>query len=183
MSRLAIVVQNFWDESVHDIFGDVEDGKLFARVDKVCLDPDFWHWVLALSAPLQIVDGGRKWGSWCPCHELDENWRKVECPRKSRRLHEASAYLKGMMASIASHRNDLSLASVGGSHGALDASLRFCNLILMIVPLKFAWLDELPYLFANMDQVDGAAKVVEHWERAPATQHHSVTWRLMDGVG
>ena len=176
LQRLRHILTNFW---MPKAFGKLEDGALLGEVDDILNCPRFLPWVDKLAVVLKQAEELRLWGTWCPCHDMKF---QGECPRRSRRLHEARARVEAFVRDVLMTRSGFDEAAARSAPGEPDFDIHVqmadaCGVLVSEVKMRFAWLSKLPYLFANITDQQTAELALAEFEATP--NQHRVTKRIM----
>ena len=118
------------------------------------------------------MEAARRWGNRCSCPE-HAALQSVDCAWSSRRLQYARRYIDEFCARINTVRSDATMASCGAGPAYMEFTAA-CGLLMARVKLKFAWLSDVPYLFAEADSPCVAQLILGKWE-GPA-QRRETLW-------
>lgn len=120
---LRWVCESFFDAAV---FGKLEDETLLRTVSAAFSDHEFMMWIEILSVPLGIAEEARLWGTWCACHDIHseaERHAAQACEMKSRRLHQARAYINAVCEKLVAWQSRLTLGDCDNIHAIFEVRL------------------------------------------------------------
>ena len=112
------VLRRLCQEFLHDIdrmFPQFQDKELLIDVRTACRFKDLWTFIGAFYAELiHPLELARRWGLVCSCCSAlrHAGAKQSKCPRSSRRIREARAFLDELINNLVTNGNDLESMSV-----------------------------------------------------------------------
>ena len=140
-----------------------------------------WRYIQWGSTFTPQVEELRRWGSKCCCHTEDYLARMaVECDQKSRRLHEASERVATFMSNLKQFTRGITYTSCEEDMQLHARAMIISNRCLADSMEKTAWIDDVPYLFVNLDTPVVAAEILRQWRSVDKSGHHDKTIEVME---
>ena len=167
-------------------FNHAQDVETIKTMVQALEDPMFLPWCSAtLKFILTPIEHLRRWGLVCGCPDHvkdrhDHPSRQIKCVNNSRRMDEAADHVKQEVQAMENKARLLTEEEVEGNKELWTAMKRMAAYAVSTLKLKFAFLNMLPWIFANAVDQTVAIEILRQWRAYPREQHDGVTICLMD---
>ena len=147
------------------IFPSFQDGQLLKDVQEAAKWKELWSCISVFLVKVrEPLEKGRRWGLVCnhpECDELRRQHKPVKCPMASRRLKEVRDYLRDLVSLLYQTARGLTLDQCEGCEWLATATSRALRKIAADLELKTLWTRRVPWLMANGDVPEQAAKILK----------------------
>jgi hypothetical protein len=181
-ARQLVKVREICEQLERSNFDGVADECEMADFITACKNKAFWRFIAVLYCYLlNPLEGFRRWGLLCPCHEAERHRDRGEakkfrhCIWNSRRLRQVPAKIAEVLASMKDQAGRVTVQDCEGDAQLQSELVNAIRVGSVDLDTRTKYHGSLPWAFSRGDTQEGARKVIELYRSLPPDQHDALT--------